>query len=80
MGSKCRSSRCAPLLLGGVAFDVQPGAAQAPESTEDHVFPMFANKEAAQAASYSRKIPLLAYFPGSVGGLAPGADVTLRGI
>jgi paraquat-inducible protein B len=68
------------LLLGGVAFDVQPGAAQAAESTEDHVFPMFANKEAAQAASYSRKILLLSYFPGSVGGLAPGADVTLRGL
>ncbi len=67
------------LLLGGVAFDMQPGAAQAAESVEDHVFPMFANKEAAQSASYSRKILLLSYFPGSVGGLAPGADVTLRG-
>jgi paraquat-inducible protein B len=68
------------LLLGGVAFDVQPGSAQAAESIEDHVFPMFANKEAAQSASYSRKILLLSYFPGSVGGLAPGSDVTLRGI
>jgi paraquat-inducible protein B len=68
------------LLLGGVAFDVQPGAAQTAESTEDHVFPMFANKESAQAASYSRKILLLSYFPGSIGGLAPGADVTLRGL
>jgi paraquat-inducible protein B len=68
------------LLLGGVAFDMQPGAAQAAESIEDHVFPMFANKEAAQSASYSRKILLLSYFPGSVGGLAPGADVTLRGL
>ena len=68
------------LLLGGVAFDMQPGAVQATESTEDHVFPMFANKEAAQAASYSRKILALSYFPGSVGGLAPGADVTLRGL
>ena len=37
------------LLLGGVAFDTQPGAAQATESVEDHVFPMFADKEAAQS-------------------------------
>jgi paraquat-inducible protein B len=68
------------LLLGGVAFDMQSGAAQATESVEDHVFPMFADKEAAQSASYSRKILLMSYFPGSVGGLAPGADVTLRGL
>jgi paraquat-inducible protein B len=68
------------LLLGGVAFDTLTSTAQAAESNEEHVFPLFANKETAQAASYSRKILLLSYFPGSVGGLAPGADVTLRGL
>ena len=68
------------LLLGGVAFDTQLGAAQATESTEDHAFPLFANKEAAQSASYTRKVELIGYFPGSVRGLAPGADVTLHGL
>ena len=53
-----------------------PGAA----SAEGHVFPLFANKDAAQSASYSRKVPLVSYFPGSVRGLAAGADVTLHGL
>ena len=39
------------LLLGGVAFDMFTAPAQSAESVEGHVFPMFANKEAAQAAS-----------------------------
>ena len=44
------------------------------------MFPLFANKDAAQAASYSRKVPFVGYFPGSVRGLAAGADVTLHGL
>lgn len=68
------------LLLGGVAFDTLAGSTQGAESTERHVFPLFANRDAAQAASYSRKIPLVGYFPGSVRGLAAGADVTLHGL
>ena len=68
------------LLLGGIAFDTQKVAAQATASIEGHVFPLFANKDAADGASYSRKIPLVGYFPGSVRGLAAGADVTLHGL
>jgi paraquat-inducible protein B len=68
------------LLLGGVAFDTQTSTAQTAESTDGHLFPMFANKEAAQSASYSRQVEFLGYFPGSVRGLAAGADVTLHGL
>jgi paraquat-inducible protein B len=68
------------LLLGGVAFDTMTSTAQAPESTEGHLFPLFANKETAQAASYSRLVQCVGYFPGSVRGLAAGADVTLHGL
>jgi paraquat-inducible protein B len=68
------------LLLGGVAFDTQASTGQTAESTGGHLFPMFANKEAAQAASYSRQVEFLGYFPGSVRGLAAGADVTLHGL
>ena len=39
-----------------------------------------ANKEAADAASYRQHIPMMAYFGGSVAGLAAGAPVVLRGI
>ena len=68
------------LLLGGIAFDTQKGSAQAAETAGGHVFPLFVNKDAAEAASYSRKIALVGYFPGSVRGLAAGADVTLHGL
>jgi paraquat-inducible protein B len=68
------------LLLGGIAFDTLAAPTQTAASSEGHVFPLFANKETAQAASYSRKIPFVGYFPGSVRGLAAGADVTLHGL
>ena len=68
------------ILLGGIAFDTLAGSSEGKESADGHVFPLFANKEAAQAASYSREIPFVAYFPGSVRGLAAGADVTLHGL
>jgi paraquat-inducible protein B len=68
------------LLLGGIAFDTLAAPTQTAASSEGHVFPLFANKDAAQAASYSRKIPFVGYFPGSVRGLAAGADVTLHGL
>jgi paraquat-inducible protein B len=68
------------LLLGGVAFDTMGGTTQGAESIDGHLFPLFANKETAQAASYSRLVQFVGYFPGSVRGLAAGADVTLHGL
>jgi len=68
------------LVLGGIAFDTQGDTAPATPSPDGQVFPLFLNKDAAQAASYSRKIPLVSYFSGSVRGLAAGADVTLHGL
>jgi paraquat-inducible protein B len=67
------------LLLGGLAFDTPPdvkGAAAEP----DHVFPLYADRETANAADYKRKIPLLAYFSGSVRGLGIGSEVTVNGL
>ncbi len=68
------------LLLGGIAFDNFSARAHEAVSAGGHVFPLFADKDAAQAASYTRQIQLVAYFPGSVRGLAPGAEVTLHGL
>jgi paraquat-inducible protein B len=68
------------LLLGGIAFDT-PAESGAPEaSLEKHVFPLFDNREAAVNASYRRKVTAVAYFPGSVRGLAPGSEVTMHGL
>jgi len=68
------------LLLGGVAFETSNVGTKSEVSVENHEFPLFANQDAAKAASYSRKIPLLVYFSSSVRGLGPGSDVVLHGL
>jgi paraquat-inducible protein B len=68
------------LLLGGVAFETPATEGPTPISGENHVFPLFADRDTANAASYTRKIPAIAYFPGSVSGLAPGSAVTMHGL
>jgi paraquat-inducible protein B len=49
-------------------------------SAEKHDFPLFVNQDAAKAASYSRKIPLLVYFSSSVRGLGVGSEVVVHGL
>jgi paraquat-inducible protein B len=68
------------LLLGGVAFETPVAEIHTAETSEDHVFPLFADRETANAASYTRKISAISYFSGSVSGLAPGAAVTVHGL
>jgi paraquat-inducible protein B len=74
------------LLLGGIAFDTPP-APEGEKSTDPHLrskdghtFPLYASKEAADSATFGRKVPLVTYFDGSVAGLEAGADVTLHGM
>jgi paraquat-inducible protein B len=68
------------LLLGGVAFETPETAPPSQVSAADHEFPLFPNQDAERNASYSRKIPLLVYFPSSVRGLGPGSDVVMHGL
>jgi paraquat-inducible protein B len=68
------------LLLGGVAFETAVADIHTAETPENHVFPLFADRDTANAASYTRSIPAIAYFPGSVSGLAPGSQVTMHGL
>ena len=68
------------MLLGGIAFETPDTAIGAAISSESHIFPLFKDREAADAASYTRQIPLVAYFSGSVQGLGPGSEVTIHGI
>jgi paraquat-inducible protein B len=68
------------LLLGGVAFETPVAEIHTVETSEDHVFPLFSDRETANAASYTRKIPAISYFSSSVSGLAPGAAVTVHGL
>lgn len=68
------------LLLGGIAFDTPAEYVHTGLSAENHVFPLFTDQDAATAASYTRSIPLVSYFPGSVRGLGPGSEVTMHGL
>ncbi|MBP2316789.1 intermembrane transport protein PqiB [Azospirillum soli] len=68
------------LATGGVAFDTpgigNPGEA-APEGT---VFPLYESPRAASEARFTRRVPFLVHFDGSVRGLHPGSAVEFRGI
>src|SRR6516165_6733255 len=68
------------LLLGGIAFETPKAEIHTAETSENHVFPLFADREEANNASYTRKIPMISYFSGSVKGLAPGSEVTIHGL
>lgn len=68
------------VLLGGIAFETPVEQGALPVSVAEHVFPLFDNRDAAEGASYSRKVPVISYFPGSVRGLGPGSDVTMHGL
>ena len=68
------------LLLGGIAFETPTIGQSSEVSAENHEFPLFVNQDAAKAASYSRKIPLLVYFSSSVRGLGVGSEVVVHGL
>jgi paraquat-inducible protein B len=68
------------LALGGIAFETPDEGNASPVSAEAHDFPLYQSKQAADAASYQQRIPCVAYFTGSVAGLAPDAPVMLHGI
>ena len=69
------------ILLGGIAFDTPEDAGPATAaSAAGHEFPLFSDRDTAKAASYSRKIPVVSYFAGSVRGLEAGSEVTMHGL
>src|SRR3712207_1229763 len=68
------------LLLGGIAFETPEAARRGPEVAQDQVFRLYASQEAANNASFHRRVPVLSYFTDSVSGLAPGAPVTFQGV
>ncbi len=68
------------VLLGGIAFDTPNQGRGYAMSPENHVFPLYDSEDAADSAAFPRRLHFLAYFQGSVAGLAPSAAVTLHGI
>ncbi len=68
------------VLLGGIAFETPELTPPRGESADNHAFPLYPTQEVAEAASYEERTNFVSYFPGSVRGLAAGADVTLHGL
>ncbi|MGH7031969.1 MAG: intermembrane transport protein PqiB [Stellaceae bacterium] len=80
-GLKIEVESLRAVLLGGIAFATPRSHSHVDlASQEEHVFPLFADQETADAASYTTKIPAVSYFPGSVSGLGPGSPVTIHGL
>jgi paraquat-inducible protein B len=69
------------LILGGIAFETEDLEGRTESvSLEEHVFPLYADRDTAQNASYTHKIQVMSYFPGSVSGLGVGSPVTMHGL
>jgi paraquat-inducible protein B len=68
------------LLLGGVAFDTPLESQATSVAAADTVFPLYSDRTAADNAAFKRRVQVVAYFPGSVGGLGKGSAVTIYGI
>jgi paraquat-inducible protein B len=79
-GVKVQVESLKAVLLGGVAFDTPAISHAAAPSAENHTFALYANHDAAVNAGFERRVKCLAYFPGSVAGLSPGANVTFQGL
>lgn len=79
-GVQLRVASLQALLSGGIAFDSQHIPAGAKPAAAGTMFPLYRDEAAATAAGFRERIPFMAYFRGSVRGLAVGAPVELFGI
>jgi paraquat-inducible protein B len=68
------------LVLGGIAFDTPDNALASPVADENHPFVLYADRDAADTASYDHNLRFISYFKGAVSGLSKGAPVTLHGM
>ncbi len=68
------------LLSGGIAFETPHLHGSAPPSESGSIFPLYADKNDADAAGFSKKVPFVTYFTSSVAGLAKGSAVEVFGI
>lgn len=79
-GMSIQTQSIQSLLLGGIAFETPGGVAAGEPSKEGARFALHDSKEDVKAASFTRKVPAIMYFEGSVRGLSIGAPVEFRGI
>jgi paraquat-inducible protein B len=68
------------LVLGGIAFETSDAALDSPVAEENHPFVLYADRDAADTASYDHNLRFISYFKGTVAGLSKGSPVTLHGL
>jgi paraquat-inducible protein B len=79
-GLKIRSESLVSILSGGIAFELGKGEQPGPAPAADHVFTLFPDQDASEEFSYQLSLRYIAYFDGSVRGLASDAPVEFRGV
>ena len=68
------------VVLGAVDFETPEDPDYTKESQADHGFPLYDDKDAADASTYKRSVAFMANFSSSVSGLTVGSPVTLHGL
>jgi paraquat-inducible protein B len=79
-GVRLQTESLESIVTGGIAFDVPPGGEMGTVAKDGAEFTLYPNIDKARDALFTRRIPFLLHFSGSVDGLAVGAPVRLRGI
>lgn len=68
------------IIAGGIAFDTPGIEAPGEPAAAGHAFPLHESRRRVDTPVYTRKVPYLVEFDGSVRGLRPGAPVEFGGI
>lgn len=79
-GVKMRTQSLVSILLGGVAFDLDPYARPQAQAAENETFNLYPDQENSTKNIYSVRHYYRMYFDQSVRGLFPGAPVEIKGI
>jgi paraquat-inducible protein B len=68
------------IVSGGIAFETRDPTGDSSESPEGAAFPLYDDEAAADSASYSVRVPFVAYTRSSVQGLSVGSEVQMFGV
>lgn len=79
-GVKMKTQSLVSILLGGVAFDLEPYASPQAQADENTAFILYPDQSSRSTDIYSLRHYYRMYFDQSVRGLFPGAAVEIKGI
>ncbi|BCR05004.1 paraquat-inducible protein B [Desulfuromonas versatilis] len=79
-GLEINTESMVSILLGGIAFDLPPGAPPGPPAAENVTFDLYPSRQKTTEKTFTKKNYYLLLFENSVRGLVPGAPVEFRGI